>query len=50
MNVRTEGASIAGAAEPGKVRVEFEALSRTKDAHEGPRAFMEKREPVWAAS
>jgi crotonobetainyl-CoA hydratase len=28
---------------------EFEALSHTKDAQEGPRAFMEKREPVWTA-
>jgi 1,4-dihydroxy-2-naphthoyl-CoA synthase len=27
-----------------------EALSHTKDAHEGPRAFMEKREPDWTAS
>jgi enoyl-CoA hydratase/carnithine racemase len=29
---------------------EFEALSHTKDAREGPRAFVEKREPVWTAS
>jgi crotonobetainyl-CoA hydratase len=29
---------------------EFEALARTKEAQEGPRAFMEKREPVWTAS
>jgi enoyl-CoA hydratase/carnithine racemase len=27
----------------------FEQLMRTDDAHEGIRAFMEKRAPVWQA-